>query len=210
MCKLGTTAGHERRLRTLVVGSIAREGRCLGDGPGRRRGLFVDVPGDGFARRGPPAPPKRKSAPTTPRLEIAGRDLLPLRRSPRVARLVRERGRRDEAHDPDEDRGEPRRRRTTSTHRLRWRSVRAPILARGRRPRGSGKSRGRRWRWRARRRVPMLQADALIDLATVLQQACKTDGGGSDAGAGARLVRRKGDVVSAARASAMRATMAAK
>jgi hypothetical protein len=58
--------------------------------------------------------------------------------------------------------------------------------------------------------MPMLQADALVDLATVLHQTAKTAEAQTKLEQALALYDAKGDVVSAARASALRATMALK
>jgi class 3 adenylate cyclase/tetratricopeptide (TPR) repeat protein len=126
-----------------------------------------------------------------------------------LARLVREQGRHDEALSLTRT-AESLAAEDDVDAQVRWRSVRAPILARaGEHEEAEALARAALDMAR-KTEMPMLQADALIDLATVLHQAKKTSEAEATLEQALALYDAKGDVVSAARASALRATMALK
>jgi tetratricopeptide (TPR) repeat protein len=120
-----------------------------------------------------------------------------------LARIVREQGRHDEAlaltktaqslaAEDDVD------------AQVRWRSVRAPILARAG-EHAEAETLARTALDMARKtEMPMLQADALIDLAMVLHEANKRAEAQQTLEQALALYDAKGDVVSAAKASAFR------
>jgi tetratricopeptide (TPR) repeat protein len=86
-----------------------------------------------------------------------------------------------------------------------WRMVRAPIVARGGRP-GEAEAMARDAVALARRtEYPVLQADALVELADVLQSAGRASEASEALGEAISLYEAKGDVVSARRSAAQRA-----
>jgi len=126
-----------------------------------------------------------------------------------LARIVREQGRHDEALTLTRT-AESLAAEDDVDAQVRWRSVRAPILARAG-EHEQAESLARAALDMARKtEMPMLQADALVDLASVLHQTTKTAEAEATLEQALALYDAKGDVVSAAKASALRAAMATK
>ena len=121
-----------------------------------------------------------------------------------LARLARDQGRNDEALELSDVA-----QKATADDDLEsgalWRMVRAPIVARGGRP-GEAEAMARDAVALARRtEYPVLQADALVELADVLQIAGRASEASEALGEAISLYEAKGDVVSARRSAAQRA-----